>query len=62
MLYDGEHGLAWPPGDPETYCSSLRRLAQLPVTCVYPGHYGTMTRDRMLTVIDEQLADLEGKT
>jgi len=32
------------------------------VTCVYPGHYGTMTRDRMLTVIDEQLADLEGKT
>ena len=59
MLYDGDHGLAWPPGDPETYCSSLRRMRQLPVNCVYAGHYGTMDRRRMLEVIDEQLADIE---
>ena len=59
MLYDGDHGLAWPPDDPETYCSSLRRMRQLPVHCVYAGHYGVMDRRRMLEVIDEQLADLE---
>jgi len=59
MLYDGEHGLAWPPDDPETYCSSLRRMAQLPVKCVYAGHYGTMDASRMGEVIDEQIAELE---
>ena len=59
MLYDGDHGPAWPPDDPETYCSSLRRMRQLPVNCVYAGHYGTMDRRRMLEVIDEQLADIE---
>ena len=59
MLYDGDHGLSWPPGDPWTYCESLRRLARLPVNCVYPGHYGTFGRDRMLALIDEQIADLE---
>lgn len=59
MMYDGEHGLAWPPQDPETYCSSIRRMRQLPVNCVYAGHYGTMDGNRMREVIDEQLADLE---
>ena len=58
MLYDGSHGRAWPPDDPKAYCSSLRRLRELPVTCVYPGHYGTMDRQRMLEVIDDQLDDL----
>lgn len=58
MLYDGEHGQAWPPNDPEAYCSSLRRMRALPVTCVYPGHYGIISRQRMLEVIEEQLADL----
>ncbi len=58
MLYDGSHGLAWPPCDPAAYCSSLRRMHELPVGCVYPGHYGIMSRQRMLELIDEQLADL----
>jgi len=59
MLYDGNHGLAWPPDDPASYCASLRRMRQLPVKRVYPGHYGTMDRQRMIEVIDEQCADLE---
>ncbi|MFP6729635.1 MAG: MBL fold metallo-hydrolase [Alphaproteobacteria bacterium] len=59
MLYDGNHGPAWPPSDPESYCSSIRRMRKLPVKHVYPGHYGTMDGARMLEVIDEQLADLE---
>jgi glyoxylase-like metal-dependent hydrolase (beta-lactamase superfamily II) len=58
MLYDGDHGLAWPPDDPSAYCASLRRLRALPVRRVYPGHYGTMDRRRMLELIDGQLADL----
>jgi glyoxylase-like metal-dependent hydrolase (beta-lactamase superfamily II) len=59
MLYDGDHGLDWPPAEPQVYCASLRRFRELPVQCVYPGHYGVLNRDRMLEVIDEQLADLE---
>ena len=58
MLYDGDHGLAWPPEEPEAYAASLRRMRELPVRQVFPGHYGRMTRDRMLEVIDEQLDDL----
>lgn len=58
MLYDGPHGLAWPPGDPPQYARSLRRFRALPVTVVYPGHYGSFDRARMLEIIDEQLADL----
>ncbi len=59
MLYDGAHGPAWPPEDPEAYCSSLRRMRALPVKSVYAGHYGTMDSRRMLEVINHQLADLE---
>jgi glyoxylase-like metal-dependent hydrolase (beta-lactamase superfamily II) len=59
MLYDGDHGLAWPPAEPEAYCASLRRFRQLPVNSVYTGHYGILDRKRMFEVIDEQIADLE---
>lgn len=59
MLYDGNHGLAWPPADSEAYCASIRRFRQLPVKCVFPGHYGTMDRNRMIELIDEQISDLE---
>ncbi len=59
MLYDGDHGPAWPPNEPAKYCSSLRRMRQLPVQCVYPGHYGRMDGERMLEVIERQLAELE---
>jgi glyoxylase-like metal-dependent hydrolase (beta-lactamase superfamily II) len=59
MLYDGDHGLAWPPVEPEAYCSSLRRFRELPVSRVYTGHYGVIDRKRMIEVVDEQIADLE---
>jgi len=58
MLYDGRHGLAWPPNDPALYIKSLRRFKALPVTVVHGGHYGWFNRARMLELIDEQLADL----
>ena len=60
MLYDGPHGLAWPPGDPSQYARSLRCFRALPVTVVHPGHYGSFDRARMIEIIDEQLADLGG--
>lgn len=59
MLYDGDHGPAWPPSDAPSYCASLRRLRELPAATVFAGHYGPFGRARMLTLIDEQLADLE---
>lgn len=59
MLYDGDHGPAWPPADAETYCASIRRFRQLSVNRVYAGHYGTIDRNRMLELIDEQIEDLE---
>ena len=61
MLYDGEHGLAWPPDEPESYIASLRRMRDLPVSQVYPGHYGTFDGTRMTEIIDEQVADLGGE-
>ena len=59
MLYDGEHGLAWPPDNPAAYAATLERMRDLPVSRVCPGHYGAFGRDRMLALIDEQIADLE---
>ncbi len=58
MLYDGEHGLAWPPDDPKSYVASLRRMRDLPISQVYPGHYGRFDGARMTAVIDEQVAKL----
>jgi glyoxylase-like metal-dependent hydrolase (beta-lactamase superfamily II) len=58
MLYDGEHGPAWPPDDPQAYIASLRRMRDLPVSTVYPGHYGRLDGERMATLIDAQVADL----
>ena len=61
MLYDGNHGPAWPPEDPEAYLTSQRRLAALPFARVYPGHYGPLDRARALAVIERQAADLEAR-
>ena len=58
MLYDGDHGPAWPPDDPQAYVASLRRLRGLPFKRVYPGHYGPLDRARALEVIEAQIADL----
>ena len=59
MLYDGEHGVAWPPSNPERYIESLHKYLQLPVKTIYAGHYGSFDRDRMDAIIDEQLSDLK---
>ena len=58
MLYDGKHGPAWPPDDPPSYVASLRRMRELPVAQVYPGHYGRFDAQRMKALIDEQIAAL----
>lgn len=60
MLYDGAHGLAWPPDEPASYIASLRRMRELPVAHVYPGHYGRFGAARMRAVIDAQIAALRG--
>ena len=60
MLYDGDHGLAWPPDDRQAYAVSLSRMRALPVAHVYPGHYGYIDAERMLELIDEQMASLSG--
>ena len=61
MLYDGEHGLAWPPENPAAYAATLERIRGLPVSQVCPGHYGAFGRARMLALIDEQIADLANR-
>jgi glyoxylase-like metal-dependent hydrolase (beta-lactamase superfamily II) len=60
ILYDGEHGLAWPPDDPQSCIASLRRMRDLPVAYVYPGHYGRFDGARMTEVIDQQGAERVG--
>ena len=58
MLYDGPSGAAWPPDEPVAYCESLRRMSELAVSRVYPGHYGHFDGARMGFLIETQLADL----
>jgi len=60
MLYDGEHGPAWPPDDPPSYIASLRRMGGLPVAHVYPGHYSPFDGARMAVLIDGQITALRG--
>lgn len=60
MLYDGDHGPAWPPGDPRTYVASIRRMRDLPVSTVYPGHYGPFDAKRMRALVDQQITALHG--
>ena len=58
MLYDGGHGPAWPPDEPDAYDASLKRFRDLPVRTVYPGHYGPFGAERMRSLIDQQLSQL----
>lgn len=58
MLYDGDHGLAWPPSDSDQYMNSLRRILDLPVTQVHGGHYGSFNHVRMTELINQQIEDL----
>jgi glyoxylase-like metal-dependent hydrolase (beta-lactamase superfamily II) len=50
----------FPPADAALYCRSLRRLAKLPVTTVFAGHYGSFAGDRMTALIAAQLARYPG--
>ena len=59
ILYDGEHGLAWPPSHPRQYMETLQRFLDLPVSTVYPGHYGLFNGDQMNELINEQISDLK---
>ncbi|MGI9315860.1 MAG: MBL fold metallo-hydrolase [bacterium] len=58
MLYDGDHGLAWPPSQPEQYVASLQKILLLPVSMVFPGHYGQFDGFRMREIVQGQIADL----
>ena len=60
-LYDGSSGAAWPPDEPAAYCESLRRLSELPVRRVCPGHYGPFDGARMAVLIETQVADLDAR-
>ncbi len=59
MLYDGDHGLAWPPDDPEQYISSLRKYLDLPVSVVHGGHYGWFDGARMTELVKNQILVLD---
>lgn len=50
----------FPPADAAAYGRSLRRLAALPVTTVFGGHYGSFPGDRMTALIAAQLARYPG--
>ncbi len=52
--------LSW--DDPAAGVASLRRLAELPVRRVLPGHGGSFFADRMAPAIDAELALLEGSS
>lgn len=62
MLYDGDHGPAWPPPDPSAYVTSLERLRRLPVHVVHPGHYESFGADRFRALTASQLADLTDRS
>jgi glyoxylase-like metal-dependent hydrolase (beta-lactamase superfamily II) len=42
--------------DPQVYEASLRRLRELPVSVIHPGHGTSFGRDKMRDIIDEYLA------
>jgi len=42
--------------DPEVYAESLKRLREVPVSVVHPGHGLSFDRDRLKLIIDEYLA------
>ncbi len=51
-LYDDSMDRGLNPSDPTAYAESLNRLRELPVSRIYGGHFGRMSRARMLAIID----------
>lgn len=61
VIYDGpivDEGL--PGTSIPDYIESMRRLRELPVEVVHPGHYGSFGRERMVELADEYLAFRDG--
>jgi glyoxylase-like metal-dependent hydrolase (beta-lactamase superfamily II) len=50
-LLDDPQDRDFPPEDPSAFGASLERLARLPVTRVFAGHYGSFDKARMLDLI-----------
>ena len=44
-----------PAEDPAAYVAGLKRIRELPVRTVYPGHNRPFDRDRMISLIDGYL-------
>jgi nitronate monooxygenase len=55
VIYDDELLDYLPGGDPERYAHSLRRLRDLPVNLVHPGHGPSFGRERLHQLIDDYL-------
>jgi len=49
-LYDGGLIDTLPESDVAAYCATMRRLRELPVACVLPGHGDVFGRARLLTL------------
>jgi glyoxylase-like metal-dependent hydrolase (beta-lactamase superfamily II) len=61
VIYDGPIVDAGLPGTSiPDYIKSMRRLRELPVEVVHPGHYGSFGRERMIELADEYLAFRNG--
>ncbi|MCU4179442.1 MBL fold metallo-hydrolase [Bosea sp. BH3] len=60
-LYDGVIVDTGPGASISAYLPTMERLKRLPVTEVFGGHNDTMTRSRMITVIERYMASRSGR-
>ncbi len=51
-LYDDPMDRGLNPSDPTAFAESLNRLRELPVSQIFGGHFGRLSRARMLEIID----------
>ncbi|WP_199537442.1 MBL fold metallo-hydrolase [Spongiactinospora gelatinilytica] len=56
VIYDAPLLDSLPGSDPAAYRATMRRLRDLPVRVVHPGHEPSFGRDRMIEVIDAYLS------
>jgi glyoxylase-like metal-dependent hydrolase (beta-lactamase superfamily II) len=58
VIYDGELLDNLYHSNPAHFRSSLSRLRELPISTVHPGHFGSFGPDRLRTLIDQYLSNL----